>query len=150
MDLTALAHLPSLADLAHTRRVSLYRLRAGDDLHSLRAPKVVHDDHEFVSLNAVVGGMPALLVAGLSDDDPVEWGAMVRSLTGTDLDFRSRTASAALFVRSTSDSGDEVYAVTFGQGWRLIRDSSVDRISGCGSRCACSIPTRSGRSPGGR
>jgi uncharacterized protein (TIGR04141 family) len=115
-----------LVGLAHTRRVSLYRLRPAHDLYSLLARRVVQDDHEFTTMRVVIGGLPALFVAGLPEDDPPEWAAMVRSLTGVDLEFRSRTASAALFIRS----GAEVYAVTFGQGWRLIRDSRIDREFG--------------------
>ncbi|SMC67338.1 DUF6119 family protein [Kibdelosporangium aridum] len=109
-----------------TRRVSLYRLRPGEDLYAMRSDRAIHDDHEFITLRVVVGGLPALLVAGLPEDDPAEWGGMVRSLTSVDIDFRTRTASAALFIRC----GTEVYAVTFGQGWRLIRESRIDRDFG--------------------
>ncbi|MFC5105120.1 DUF6119 family protein [Kibdelosporangium philippinense] len=118
--------LTELADLAHTRRVSLYRLRPSEDLTEMCSDRVIQDDHEFITLRVFVGGLPALLVAGLPEDDPAEWGAMVRSLTRVDIDFRTRTASAALIIRS----GAEVYAVTFGQGWRLIRESRIDRDFG--------------------
>ncbi|CAM3414335.1 hypothetical protein KIPE111705_07305 [Kibdelosporangium persicum] len=60
--------LTGLADLTHTRRVSLYRLRPGEDLYSMRAPRVIQGDHEFITLRVTVGGLPALLVAGLPED----------------------------------------------------------------------------------
>ncbi|GAA4425164.1 TIGR04141 family sporadically distributed protein [Actinokineospora soli] len=119
-------HVDDLLETARTRRVSLYRLHPAPDLRSLLTDRVLDDEHAFAVVPVDVGGLPALLAAGLPEDDAPAWGPMVRALTRVDVDFRRRTASAALLIRS----GGDVYAVTFGHGWRMVRAGRVDREFG--------------------
>ncbi|TNC24210.1 DUF6119 family protein [Amycolatopsis alkalitolerans] len=103
-----------------TRRMRVYRLYPAPELRALIAPKEV-DIRE-----VEVGSVPALLVSGESAPRPVGWGAAVHSLTGVDLGFTTTTASAALLL----DVDGTRYALTFGHGWRYLRDSAVDREFG--------------------
>jgi hypothetical protein len=74
-----------LTDLTqHTRRVTLYRLRPTADLRSHRAAKA-EEYGEFSTFPVRVGESPGLLVAGMSEDEPVDWVRMIRSLTDVDL-----------------------------------------------------------------
>ncbi|MGM1059352.1 DUF6119 family protein [Saccharothrix sp. Mg75] len=109
-----------------TRLVSLYRLLEVDDLRSCIALKALEPGSRFEAREVMVGDRNGLLVSGISDDEPVEWTSMVRSLTSVDLPYTRRVASAALFI----DIGPDVFAVTFNHGWRLLRDSRVDREFG--------------------
>jgi uncharacterized protein (TIGR04141 family) len=110
-----------------TRKMSVYRLYSSGSLRDLVALKVLDDREERFEVQEVeVGSLPALLVSGESEAGPVEWTAAITSLTGVDLGFISTTASAALFLQV-----DEVhYALAFGQGWRYLRESKVDRQFG--------------------
>ncbi|MEU9685371.1 DUF6119 family protein [Amycolatopsis japonica] len=110
-----------------TRLSSVYRMHPAESLRELVALKVLEDPEERFEFRDVdVGELPALLVSGESDETPVEWTSAVNSLTGVDLGFTSTTASAALFM-----SVDDVnYALTFGQGWRYLREVKIDRQFG--------------------
>lgn len=109
-----------------TRKMSVYRMYGSDALRDLLAPKVADEATRFTVRDVRVASLPALLVSGQTDETDVEWTAAVRSLTDVDLGFRSRVASAALFVQVD----DVVYALAFGQGWRLLRESRIDRQFG--------------------
>jgi uncharacterized protein (TIGR04141 family) len=110
-----------------TRRMSVYRMHPGDSLRSLVALKILNDPEKNVPIRDVqVGSLPAILLFGESEEGPVEWTGAIKSLTGIDLGFRSATASAALFLKVDQTH----YALTFGHGWRYLRDSKVDRQFG--------------------
>lgn len=109
-----------------TRRMSVYRMLGPGTFRDLLAPKVGAEATHYTVGDVRVAGLPALLVSGQSEEADVEWTAAVRSLTGVDLGFRSRVAGAALFVAVD----DDVYALAFGQGWRLLRESRIDRQFG--------------------
>ncbi|WP_236796954.1 DUF6119 family protein [Amycolatopsis sp. GM8] len=113
----------SESDLA-TRRMRVYRLHQAPDLRDLVAPKIL--DGDVLIREVHVDTAPALLVSGISEPTPVDWAGAVRSLTGVDLGFTTTTASAALFV----DVDGTSYALTFGHGWRYLRDSAIDREFG--------------------
>jgi uncharacterized protein (TIGR04141 family) len=110
-----------------TRKMSVYRMYPGQTLRELIALKVLEDPEKKSKVQDVgVGSLPAVLVSGESDEGPVEWTDAIRSLTSVDLGFTSTTASAALFIQV-----DLVhYALTFGHGWRYMRDGKVDRQFG--------------------
>lgn len=109
-----------------TRKMSVYRMYGSDTLRDLVAPKVADEAGLYATRDVQVASLPALLVSGQTEEADVEWTAAVRSLTDVDLGFRSRAASAALFLQVD----DVVYALAFGQGWRLLRESRVDRQFG--------------------
>lgn len=108
---------------ADTRRVNLYRLLGGENLRDHVSARATDDQHRFRLHDVRVGDMNGLLVEGWSDEEPLEWTSMVRTLTTVELPFTSTVASAALFV----DLDGETFAVTFNQGWRLVRESTIDR-----------------------
>jgi hypothetical protein len=108
---------------ADTRRVNLYRLLGGENLRDHVSARATDDPHRFRLHDVRVGDMNGLLVEGWSDEEPLEWISMVRTLTMVELPFTSTVASAALFV----DLDGETFAVTFNQGWRLVRESTIDR-----------------------
>ncbi|WP_176929966.1 DUF6119 family protein [Lentzea albidocapillata] len=111
---------------AETRRVSLYQLTGTSDLRECVAPKVLEEDNEFEVEFVRVGNRPGLLVHGWSEPEEIGWNSMVHTLTGVDLGYERRVASAAVFV----DVDGTIYVVTFNHGWRLIRDSRVNRAFG--------------------
>lgn len=98
-----------------------------DSLLELAAPKILEDTHEtFTRREVRVGPNSGLLISGESPADAVDWVPAIKSLTGVDLGFTSTTASAAIFLRID----DVNYALTFGHGWRYLRDSKLDREFG--------------------
>ncbi|TVT06127.1 hypothetical protein FNH07_21580 [Amycolatopsis bartoniae] len=107
-----------------TRRMSVYRLHPAADPRDLVAPKVLGGD--VLVREVEVAATPALLVSGVPQPSPVEWAEAVRSLTGVDLGFTTTTSAAALLLAADGTQ----YALTFGQGWRYLRDSHVDREFG--------------------
>lgn len=109
-----------------TRKMSLYRMYTSESLRDLVAPKVADKPGEYVVYEVRIASLPALLVAAQSAEAPVEWTQSISSLTGIDLGFTKRAASAALLIRIDTT----VYALTFGQGWRLVREGKVDREFG--------------------
>ncbi|HEY3469925.1 MAG TPA: DUF6119 family protein, partial [Amycolatopsis sp.] len=110
-----------------TRKMSLYRMYPSDSLQELAALKILDDTAEKFTRHEVrVGSTPGLLISGESREDVVDWVPAIYSLTGVDLGFTSTTASAALFLRID----DVNYALTFGHGWRYLRDSKLDREFG--------------------
>jgi uncharacterized protein (TIGR04141 family) len=111
---------------AETRKVSLYQLIGSGDLRNCVALKVTETNSEFEVQELQVGDRPALLVHGWSDPEEIGWTSMVHTLTGVDLGYERRVASAAVFV----DVDDTIYAITFNQGWRLVLDSRVNRAFG--------------------
>ncbi|MET1071250.1 MAG: DUF6119 family protein, partial [Umezawaea sp.] len=107
---------------ATTRKVNLYRLTGRGDLRDCVALKA-NEDGCFDKMEVNVGGSPGLLVSGWSEPQPVDWASMVRLLTGVPLDYERRVAAAAVFVQVD----EAIFAVTFNQGWRLVRESRIDR-----------------------
>ncbi|GHF42386.1 uncharacterized protein (TIGR04141 family) [Amycolatopsis bartoniae] len=104
--------------------MSVYRLHPAADPRDLVAPKVLGGD--VLVREVEVAATPALLVSGVPQPSPVEWAEAVRSLTGVDLGFTTTTSAAALLLAADGTQ----YALTFGQGWRYLRDSHVDREFG--------------------
>jgi hypothetical protein len=85
--------------------MSVYRLYPAETLRELVALKVLEDaDERFVIQDVEVGSLPAILVSGESDEEPVAWTDAVRLLTHVDLGFTSTAASAALYILSGSRS----------------------------------------------
>ncbi|MEV6827977.1 DUF6119 family protein [Amycolatopsis sp. NPDC051102] len=110
-----------------TRKMSLYRMYPADSLQELAALKILEDTAErFTHHEVRVGSTPGLLISGESPAEVVDWVPAITSLTGVNLGFTSTTASAALFLKID----DVHYALTFGHGWRYLRDSKLDREFG--------------------
>ncbi|SDM99690.1 sporadically distributed protein, TIGR04141 family [Lentzea albidocapillata subsp. violacea] len=114
------------APSAETRKVSLYQLTGSGDLRECVALKALEEDNEFEIDEVRVGDQTGLLVHGWSEPEEVGWNSMVRTLTGVDLRYERTVASAAVFV----EVDEVIYVVTFNQGWRLVRDSRVNRSFG--------------------
>jgi uncharacterized protein (TIGR04141 family) len=107
--------------------MNLYRMRDATELHQLAAPKVTIDTEDRYDVQPLtIGDWPALLISGESEVEPVDWAHVVSGLTGVSLDFTSSAASAALFIRIAGTT----YALSFGQGWRYLRENMVDRSFG--------------------
>lgn len=111
---------------AGTRKMSVYRMFPADTLHSLVAAKVYDEPERYLVREVRLGPLPALLVAGQSEETEIEWAAAVRAMTGVELGFRSQTSAAAVFV----EVDGTVYVLAFGQGWRLMHEARVDRRFG--------------------
>jgi uncharacterized protein (TIGR04141 family) len=103
----------------------LYRMQRAD-LNELLAPKVLESPEDHPRANVRVGGIPGVLIAGQTPESDVEWAKAVRSLTDIELPFQKTTAAAALLL----PVDDDTYALTFGQGWRYLRESRIDHEFG--------------------
>lgn len=106
--------------------MNVYRMHPARSLRDLVARKVLDDHEDRFELREVdLAGVAALLVSGQVESRP-EWASAIRSLTGVDLDLTGSIASAALFLRV----GSAAYGLSFGQGWRYLRESRIDRQFG--------------------
>ena len=108
-----------------TRPVNLYRILPGRSFEDCWSVAVdAADDYASIEVDGLADD--ALLVFGERPPRRREWVEHVHALTGLDLDYHAADASAVLFVQVDGDA----YALTFGNGWRLLTDDAVDREFG--------------------
>ena len=111
-------------------RTTVYRLRGLPDLNAAIRPKYLASGN-FVETVTVIEGREALLVAGAIHKERAAWAERLSSIAGTTVEEGNMTAAAVLIVR---DGKDTAFAMTYGMGFQLLDQASVD--PGFGMRIA--------------
>jgi uncharacterized protein (TIGR04141 family) len=111
---------------------SIYRL-AVDRLDEALKPAFDGQRHDIV-----VADRPAIRVDRGSDDKPPDWAAGLEQMTGRTFEFLTRAAGAVLLI----DLGDVRYALAFGTGRHLLRDTAIQSDFGIAVAIRCLDPER--------
>lgn len=147
---------------AATSRTSLYRLENLTTLRSAVQDKYLKRD-TFTTTDVKVGAREAVLVAGTIDTETVKWAKTIHTLTDHPLGVGNMIAAAVLIIgdpevspedvvnnegASEDSSGEQssdseevpqlaAWALTYGMGFQLLRQSNVD--GGFGQRIAIRV-----------
>lgn len=111
-----------------TKRTTLYRMHDGSTLDTALIESRRESDDNFSVTDLRVEDRPARLVCG-SITTKAKWAKDLKLLTGQTVDLTNSSPGAALLLQ---DTGDVIWAITWGTGFHFLDSEQID--FGFGSR----------------
>ncbi|MDF2664255.1 MAG: hypothetical protein K0R81_105 [Microbacterium sp.] len=125
-----------MVQIAATKRTTLYRMLSGSTLDTALTEVRRESTDDFIVTDLHIEKRPARLVAG-SITTGAKWATDLKLLTGQSVSLLNSSPGAALLIQ---DSGDVIWALTWGTGFHFLDSEQIDFGFGSGIVARSALP----------
>lgn len=126
----------TMVQIVATKRTTLYRMLDGNTLETALTEARRESDDHFTVTDLEIEGRPARLVVG-SITTSAKWATDLSILTGQTISLSNSSPGAALLIQ---DTGDAIWALTWGTGFHFLDQEQVDFGFGSGIVARSALP----------
>ncbi|MDL9978714.1 DUF6119 family protein [Microbacterium sp. ASV49] len=125
-----------MAQITATKRTTLYRMLAGSTLETALTEARRESNDDFTVTDLQIEHRPARLVTG-SITTSAKWSTDLKLLTGQSVSLSNSSPGAALLIQ---DTGDVIWALTWGTGFHFLDSEQIDFGFGSGIVARSALP----------